>query len=76
MIKSKFLGNVPIIKTSGNYVDNLMLLGCTMKDMAETLMLKHGCSYEDAMNFICDLPNKLIYNENGYDITFSVSVVD
>lgn len=50
-----------------------MLLGCTMKDMAKMLMLKHGCSYEDAIKFVCDMPNRIVYDKNGQDITFSVS---
>ncbi len=73
MIISKFLGNTPIIKFKGDYVYNLMLTGCIMKDMAETLMLKHGCSYEDALKFVCDLPNKLVYNKKGRNITFYYS---
>lgn len=73
MIMSKFSGDTPIIKIKGDYINNLMLTGCIMKDMAKTLMLKHGCSYEEAMNFVCDLPNKLVYNKNGRDIIFSVS---
>lgn len=73
MIISKFSGDTPIVKFKGDYIYNLMLTGCIMKNMAETLMLKRGCSYEDAMNFACDLPNKLVYGNNGKDITFSVS---
>lgn len=73
MIISKFSGDTPIIKFKGDYIYNLMLTGCIMKDMAETLMLKRGCSYEDALKYVCDLPNKIVYNRDGRDITFYVS---
>lgn len=73
MILARFSGDTPIIKYSSDSTYNLMLTGCIMKDMAETLMQKRGCSYEDAMKFVCELPNKLVYNKNGRDITFSVS---
>lgn len=73
MILARFSGDTPIIKYSDDSTYNLMLTGCIMKDMAKTLMLKRGCSYEDAIKFVCELPNKLVYNKNGRDITFSVS---
>lgn len=73
MIISKFSKDKPITKYTGDYIYNLMLTGCIMKDMAHTIMLKRGYSYEDAMKFVCDLPNKLVYDKNGQDITFSVS---
>lgn len=72
MIISKFSKGTPKIKYTGDYIYNLMLTGCIMKDMAYTIMLKRGCSYEDAMKFVCDLPNKLIYDKNEHEITFSV----
>lgn len=74
MIISRFKGDTPVIKYTGDFTYNLMLTGCIMKDMAHTIMLKRGCSYENAMKFVCDLPNKLIYDKNGQDITFSVIV--
>lgn len=73
MIMSYFSGDTPIIKIKGDYIYNLMLAGCVMKDMAKKLMLERGCSYEDAMKYVCDFPNKIVYEKNGKDITFSVS---
>ena len=76
MIIAKFSKDVPSIKYTGDYIYNLMLTGCIMKDMAHTIMLKRGCSYEDAMKFVCDLSNKLVYDKNGQDITFSVTGIE
>lgn len=73
MILARFSKDKPIIKHSGNYIYNLMLTGCIMKEMAEALMLDRGCSYEDAMKFVCELPNKFIYEKDGKDITFEIS---
>lgn len=69
---SKFSGDVPIITIKGDYIYNLMLTGCIMEDMAHTIMTERGCSYEDAMKFVCDMPNKIFYEKNGKNITFSV----
>lgn len=73
-ISATYLFNQPtIITASDDFVDELILTGSTMKSMAEKFMTVYKCSYEDAMNFIQDLPNKLIYDNNKPHITLQMS---
>lgn len=68
-IKANYLFGVPKVSLTGDLDDNLILLGCTMETTAKRIMLKRGYSHEEAMDFIKDLPNKLVYDENKSNIT-------
>lgn len=68
-IKANYLFGIPKVSLKGDLCDNLILLGCIMETTSKRIMLKQGCSYEDALKFVQDLPNKLVYDEMKHDIT-------
>lgn len=68
-ITANYLFGMPKVYMTGELEDDLILLGCTMETMAKRVALKQGCTYEDALQLVQNLPNLLVYDINKKDIT-------
>lgn len=70
-IKAKTFCGMPKVDLKGNIEEIQVLLACAMNTVAKHMMIKEGCSYEVAINFVKSLPDHIPHELTKDNIIFS-----